>query len=135
MTSGEHTLGGHFRRHLPAYGAGAVSLGAFQLAMNRIDWMSKAAIDAVFAGHDERAIRAASLMLGLAVVSFGARIASRYYMFNAGRDVEYELRRALLEKLHELGSAFYRRMSAGEIMSRATNDSSDRCGSSSASAC
>ena len=116
------TLGDHFRRHMPAYVAGAIFLAAFQLAMNRIDWLSKAAIDAVFGGHAERAIRSASIMLGLAVVSFAARIASRNYVFNAGRDVEYELRRSLLEKLHELGSAFYRRMSAGEIMSRATND-------------
>jgi ATP-binding cassette subfamily B multidrug efflux pump len=116
------TLGGHFRRHLPAYVAGAVFLGGFQLAMNRIDWLSKAAIDGVFSGHGGRAIHAASIMLGLAVIAFFTRIASRYYVFNAGRDVEYELRGALLAKLHDLGSAFYRRMSAGEIMSRATND-------------
>ncbi len=118
----EQTLGLHFRRHLPAYLGGALFLGTFQLAMNRIDWLSKTAIDGVFSGHGERAIRAASIMLGLAVVAFATRIASRYYVFNAGRDVEYELRRSLLDKLHELGSSFYRRMSAGEIMSRATND-------------
>ena len=116
------TLGGHFRRHVSAYVAGAIFLGGFQLAMNRIDWLSKTAIDAVFGGHAERATRAASIMLGLAIIAFVTRIASRYYMFNAGRDVEYELRRDLLDKLHELGSSFYRRMSAGEIMSRATND-------------
>ena len=116
------TLGGYFRRHLPAYAAGAVFLGGFQLSMNRIDWLSKAAIDAVFGGGRAAAIRAASLMLILAVAAFVARIASRYFVFNAGRDVEYELRQVLLHKLHQLGSAFYRRMSAGEIMSRATND-------------
>ena len=116
------TLGGYFRRHLPAYVAGAVFLGGFQLSMNRIDWLSKAAIDAVFGGGRAAAIRAASLMLILAVAAFVARIASRYFVFNAGRDVEYELRQVLLHKLHQLGSAFYRRMSAGEIMSRATND-------------
>jgi len=116
------TLGGYFRRFLPAYVAGAVFLATFQLAMNRVDWLSKGAIDAVFSGRSHWAIHEASLMLGLALVSFATRIASRYYVFNAGRDVEYELRRALLEKLHDLGSAFYRQMSAGEIMSRATND-------------
>ncbi len=116
------SLGGHFRRHLRAYVAGAVFLAAFQLAMNRVDWLSKAAIDAVFGGDGPRAIRSASIMLGLAVIAFFARIASRYFVFNAGRDVEYDVRKQLLEKLHDLGSAFYRRMSAGEIMSRATND-------------
>ncbi len=116
------TLSGHFRRHLPAYLIGTVFLAGFQLAMNRVDWLSKSAIDAAFGGDGPRAIRSASIMLGLAVVAFVTRITSRFYVFNAGRDVEYDLRRALLLKLHELGSAFYRKMSAGEIMSRATND-------------
>ncbi len=116
------TLGGYFRRHFAAYIVGAVFLGVFQYAMNRIDWLSKSAIDSVFADARAAAIRAASFMLGLAVIAFVTRIASRYYVFNAGRDVEYEVRRLLLHKLHQLGSAFYRRMSAGEIMSRATND-------------
>jgi len=116
------TLGGHFRRHLPSYVLGAIFLAGFQLAMNRVDWFSKNALDAVFAGDAASAERTATFMLGLAVFAFFARIASRYYVFNAGRDVEYELRRDLLAKLHELGSAFYRKMSAGEIMSRATND-------------
>lgn len=116
------TLGGHFRRHLPAYVLGTVFLAGFQLAMNRVDWSSKSAIDAVFAGDAKSAEHTAMLILGLAVGAFFTRIASRYYVFNAGRDVEYELRRELLAKLHELGSAFYRKMSAGEIMSRATND-------------
>jgi len=116
------TLGGHFKRHFPAYVLGAIFLAGFQLAMNRIDWLSKSAIDAVFGGDGSRAIRSATIMLVLAFFAFFTRIASRYYVFNAGRDVEYELRQMLLEKLHDLGSAFYRRMSAGEIMSRATND-------------
>ncbi len=116
------TLGGHFRRHMPSYLLGAAFLAAFQLAMNRVDWFSKNALDATFGGDAQKAIHIATLMLGLAVLAFFARIASRYYVFNAGRDVEYELRRDLLAKLHELGSAFYRKMSAGEIMSRATND-------------
>ncbi len=42
------SLGGQFRRHAPQYVAGTLALGAFQFAMNRIDWQSKTAIDAVF---------------------------------------------------------------------------------------
>ena len=38
------TMGGQFRRQLPAYLKGAVVLGVFQLAMNRVDWLSKSAI-------------------------------------------------------------------------------------------
>src|SRR6185295_14440021 len=68
-----------------------------------------------------------ALFIGLALiiaplVAMGVRVLSRVLIFNGGRDVEYELRRVLLDRLHALGSAFYRKMPSGEIMSRATND-------------
>ncbi len=107
---------------MPAYLKGAAVLGLFQLAMNRIDWGSKSAIDAIFGAHPDEAARAALMMLGLSVVALFARVASRWYIFNAGRDVEYELRKVLLQHLHTLGAAFYRKMSAGEIMSRQSGD-------------
>jgi ATP-binding cassette subfamily B protein len=116
------SLGGQFRRHLPRYAAGTVMLAGFQLALNRIDWLSKAAIDDVFGGAPERVIGPATFILGLAVVALFARVASRWFIFNAGRDTEYELRALLLHRLHRLGTAFYRTMSAGEIMSRSTGD-------------
>jgi ATP-binding cassette, subfamily B, multidrug efflux pump len=116
------TLGGQFKRHLPRYAAGTAMLAVFQLSLNRIDWLSKAAIDDVFGGAPERVIEPALFILGLAVVAFFTRVASRWYIFNAGRDAEYELRALLLHRLHRLGTAFYRTMSAGEIMSRSTGD-------------
>src|SRR5450432_2256923 len=116
------SLRGQFRRHAPQYVAGTLALGAFQLAMNRIDWQSKTAIDAIFGPSPSAAWRPAATMLVLAVGAFVARIASRWYLFNAGRDAEYELRFELLRKLQGLGSAFYRTMSSGEIMSRSTSD-------------
>lgn len=116
------SLGGQFRRHLPAYVAGAVVLGIFQLSLNRIDWLSKAAIDDVFGGAPEKVTEPAMFIFALAIVAFVARVASRWFIFNAGRDAEYELRAMLLHRLHRLGTAFYRTMSAGEIMSRSTGD-------------
>lgn len=97
-------------------------LALFQLAMNRIDWQAKAAIDSIFGEEPGRAWVAAVWMLALAVGAFATRVASRWFLFNAGRDVEYELHASILDKLHQLGTNFYRRMSAGEIMSRATSD-------------
>jgi ATP-binding cassette, subfamily B, multidrug efflux pump len=90
--------------------------------MNRIDWLSKDAIDAIFGPTPALAWIPAAWILGLAVVAFGGRVSSRWFIFSAGRDVEYEVRTVLLTRLHQLGAAFYRKMSAGEIMSRATND-------------
>jgi ATP-binding cassette subfamily B protein len=116
------TLGGQFRRHLPEYAMGTLVLGVFQLSMNRIDWLSKTAIDRVFGDDPGSAIVPASIILGLALLAFVTRVASRWYIFNAGRDVEYELRAVLLDRLHRLGAAFYRTMSSGEIMSRSSGD-------------
>ena len=116
------TLGGQFERHLPAYLAGGVLLAIFQLSLNRIDWLSKAAIDDVFGGAPEKVTGPALFMFGLAVLAFACRVGSRWFIFNAGRDAEYELRALLLHRLHRLGTAFYRTMSAGEIMSRSTGD-------------
>jgi ATP-binding cassette subfamily B multidrug efflux pump len=116
------TLGGQFRRHLPWYVAGMVVLALFQLALNRIDWLSKRAIDEVFGGAPDHVVAPAMMILGLALVAFFSRVASRWFIFNAGRDAEYELRALLLHRLHRLGTAFYRTMSAGEIMSRSTGD-------------
>ncbi|HVH46771.1 MAG TPA: ABC transporter ATP-binding protein [Labilithrix sp.] len=116
------SLRGQFKRHLPAYVAGGVLLGVFQLSLNRIDWLAKAAIDDVFGGAPDKVTGPALFMFGLAVLAFVARIGSRWFIFNAGRDAEYELRGLLLHRLHRLGTAFYRTMSAGEIMSRSSGD-------------
>jgi len=116
------TLGGQFRRHLPRYAAGTLMLAVFQLSLNRIDWLAKAAIDSVFGGTPEQVTRPAVIIFVLALIAFVTRVASRWFIFNAGRDAEYELRALLLHRLHRLGTAFYRTMSAGEIMSRSTGD-------------
>lgn len=116
------TLRGQFRRHVPRYILGTVMLAGFQLAMNRIDWLSKTVIDEILGSRSAEVWKSVVLMLVLACVAFVVRVASRWYVFNAGRDAEYELRYELLRKLHELGVAYYRHMRTGEIMSRATSD-------------
>jgi len=115
-------MGGQFRHHMPQYVVGTVMLAGFQLAMNRIDWQAKHAIDVVFGASPGDAWKPAAVMLLLAGVAFVVRVASRWFIFNAGRDAEYELRFELLRKLHQLGTAFYRKMPSGEIMSRSTSD-------------
>ena len=116
------TLRGQFRRHLPQFVIGTLMLAAFQLAMYFIDKQTWKAVDLVFGARPLDVWRPAATMLVLAAVAFAARVGSRLYMFNAGRDAEYELRFQLLRKLHQLGAAFYRKMPAGEIMSRSTSD-------------
>jgi ATP-binding cassette subfamily B protein len=116
------TIRGQFRRHLPQYAVGTAMLAAFHVAMNRIIWQTEAAVAVVLGPTPAAVWQPAAIILGLAVVAFFVRVLSRWYIFNAGRDTEYELRYELLRKLHQLGAAFYRTMPSGEIMSRSTSD-------------
>ena len=69
-----------------------------------------------------RALAGALAIVALAVLGAWTRVESRVRIFNGGRAVEFVLRERLLAALHRLGPNFYRAMSAGDIMSRATND-------------
>lgn len=115
-------LGAQFRRNLHLYVLGTLLLAAQQALMAKRDFLVKAAVDAKGAEDVSLAGRAALLILLVSVIAAGVRVASRVTIFNAGRNVEYELRAALLARLHKLGPSFFRHMPTGEIMSRATND-------------
>ncbi|MDX2052906.1 MAG: ABC transporter ATP-binding protein [Polyangiaceae bacterium] len=122
MTEIPVTLWGQLRRQSPRYALGVGLLAVYQYSQYWFDTRLQAAVDA--GSHGKRDV---ALVLGaeLALVALGAffvRAWSRVAMFNGGRIAEYELRKALLERLHALGPSFYRRMSTGEIMSRVTND-------------
>src|SRR5207247_9013061 len=99
----------------------ALRLGQ-QICMAKRDFRVKAAVDAADSSQSAAAAEAAITMLIVAVTAAIFRVMSRITVFTGGRNVEYELRAALLSHLHKLGPAFFRRMPTGEIMSRATND-------------
>jgi ATP-binding cassette, subfamily B, multidrug efflux pump len=115
------TLLGQLRKHRGRYLAGLLLLAVYQYSQYWFDTRLQAATDLAL-GRNEAAIALAMNLLFVAVGAFGIRVLSRVAIFNAGRVVEYDLRRGLLFRLHKLGQAFYGRMNAGEIMSRATND-------------
>jgi len=72
-------------------------------------------------GTGEVARRAAALALvaaGTAVVRFY----SRTLVFNAAREIEYEIRNDLFTHLETLPQSFYHRWRTGDIMSRCVND-------------
>jgi ATP-binding cassette subfamily B multidrug efflux pump len=111
-----------FRRHSKLFAIGAVMLAVQQLLMAKRDYLVKAAVDAISVQQSEVAARGALLILVVSVVAMVARLASRITIFTGGRNVEYELRKALLHHLQRLGPSFFGKMPTGEIMSRATND-------------
>src|SRR6476646_3240374 len=116
------TLSGQFKRQAPRFGVGMVLLALYQYGQYWFDTHLSRAIDAAVRGDRHTAGWIGASLIGVAVVALGIRVLSRMAIFNGGRIVEYELRRALLDKLQRLGPSFYRRMSTGDIMSRATND-------------
>jgi ATP-binding cassette subfamily B protein len=115
-------LGAQFKKNLHLYASGAALLGAQQFLMAQRDLLVKGAVDAASSHHASEGARAALIMLAVSVGAAVVRVLSRITVFTGGRNVEYELRAVLLERLHKLGPAFFRRMPTGEIMSRATND-------------
>ena len=72
-------------------------------------------------GRDEIGLRCSLL---LAVVLFAAlmRYLSRTLVFNAAREVEYEIRNDLFAHLQSLPQSFFLRWRTGDLMSRCVND-------------
>ena len=116
------TLGAHFVRQLPRYGVGLVLIAAYQAAQYWFDTRLMHAINFAMDGSHLAATWLGFALIGVALGSFVIRVLSRVAVFNGGRIAEYELRRAMLDRLQKLGPSFYRHMSTGEIMSRVTND-------------
>ncbi len=115
-------IGAHVVRNLPRYLFGSLLLGSYQFLQWWFDTRLTLAIDAAVAGARETTMAYGAWLAAVAVLAFGIRVVSRLVMFNAGRIAEYQLRRTLLARLQRLGPVFFSKMSAGEIMSRATND-------------
>jgi ATP-binding cassette subfamily B protein len=126
FTGGRETapieLGAQFRRNLPLYAIGTLMLATQQLLMANRDFFIRDAVDAISASQAEKGAHAAMWILAVSVLAALARWVSRVTVFTGGRNVEYELRAALLERLHRLGPSFFSTVPTGELMSRATND-------------
>ncbi|MFO0550857.1 MAG: ABC transporter ATP-binding protein [Polyangiaceae bacterium] len=116
------TLKGQLFSKAWLYALGGVLLLVQQGLMAGRDFLVRRAVDAAndLRGADARS--AALAIFAVSVVAAGARVSSRVTIFTAGRNVEYELRSVLLDRLQALGPSFFRTMPTGEIMSRATND-------------
>ncbi|MCS6924957.1 MAG: ABC transporter ATP-binding protein/permease [Candidatus Binatia bacterium] len=61
-------------------------------------------------------------IIGIALVQGVVRAFSRFLIFNAGRDIEYELRNDLFAHLQRLSPSYYQRQFTGDLMSRLVND-------------
>ncbi len=66
--------------------------------------------------------RRCSILIGVTLARGALRYWTRTIVFNAAREVEYELRNDLFAHLQRLPQSFYFRWRTGDLMSRCTND-------------
>ena len=113
----------YLRRNRAFYAFCGVAILAYNGAFVAIPILVGRVVAAAETGLDreEVALRSGTL---LAVVLFGAvvRYFSRTLVFNAAREVEYEIRNDLFEHLQRLPQSFYFRWRTGDLMSRCVND-------------
>lgn len=125
-------IGPRLRPQLGLLVGGSLLLAVTNALGLTIPWLLKGAIDslrglqaspgAAAGGTIHLVTVTAALIAGTAVAQGIARTFSRILIFNAGRNVEYQLRQDLFWHLCRMDPGFFRRNSTGDVMSRMTND-------------
>lgn len=109
----------YWRRYL----VGAVFLFATATLIMWIPWWIREAVRIIEAGGSFRDVTYYAVVIAVAAVLQGlVRTLSRTLMFNAGRDIEYDLRNDLFAHLLKLPVSFYHSRRTGDLMSRVIND-------------
>ena len=109
----------YWRRYL--FG-GLCLLGTATLVMWIPWWLREAVRIIEHGGSLSDVTYYAVLIIAAAVVQGFVRTYSRALIFNAGRDVEYDLRNDLFAHLEKLPLSYYHKQRTGDLMSRVIND-------------
>ncbi len=113
----------YFLRERKLFAVGAVLLAFTNLATLATPLVLKAAIDDLGGGRGTgRLATLVGWIAGLAVFAAVLRIASRFAVFGAGRNVEFALRNDVFRRLESLTPSFFDRITTGDVMSRVVND-------------
>jgi ATP-binding cassette subfamily B protein len=120
----------HLRRYAGVFMLGFLLLGATNGLQVAIPWLLKIGVDALpglaEGTGDAGVLGWVALGIAAAALAQGAtRIGSRWFLFRAGRDIEYDIRGAAYAKLLGLDSAWYRASTRGDLVSRVSNDISN----------
>jgi ATP-binding cassette, subfamily B, multidrug efflux pump len=101
---------------------GLCLLGTATLVM-WIPWWIREAVRILEQGGSLKDVTYYAAVIALAALAQGIiRTCSRALIFNAGRNVEYDLRNDLFAHLQKLPSSFYHARRTGDLMSRVIND-------------
>jgi ATP-binding cassette subfamily B protein len=113
----------YMRRRKGDYVAGTLTTllyaGLFVLFPLATGWCAQAVIDQL--PHAEITKRAA-VLIAIALARSGVRFFSRVQLFNAAREIEFELRNDLFAHLQRQPQSFFFRWRTGDLMSRCVND-------------
>jgi ATP-binding cassette subfamily B protein len=116
-------LAAYVRHNKGLYAVWLASTLAYTAGFLAVPWLVGWTIEAIEAGRgiDEVVRRAETIALA-ALATAAARYFSRTLVFNAAREIEYEIRNDLFAHLERQPQSFYFRWRTGEIMSRCVND-------------
>jgi ATP-binding cassette subfamily B protein len=116
-------LNHYLRRYWRRYFLGAICLLATATLVMWIPWWIREAVRIIEEGGSISEVNFYAGLIGAAALAQGlVRTYSRALIFNAGRNVEYDLRNDLFAHLLKLPVAFYHSQRTGDLMSRLIND-------------
>ena len=113
----------YLRRYWRRYFFGGFCLLGTATLVMLIPWWIREAVRIIEQGGSLRDVTFYAALIGAAAVMQGiVRTVSRVLIFNAGRNVEYDLRNDLFAHLQRLPVSFYHSHRTGDLMSRLIND-------------
>jgi len=116
-------LGDYARRNRWRYAGGAVLTLGYSAAFAAVPLLVGWAIAAVEKGQPTAVLaRRCGWLAGATILQGAFRYFSRTVIFNAAREIEYEIRNDLFAHLQRLPQSFFQRWRTGDIMSRCVND-------------
>jgi ATP-binding cassette subfamily B protein len=109
----------YWRRYL----VGALCLLGTTTLVMWIPWWIRAGVRVIEHGGPLEDVTFYALIIAVAAIAQGiVRTYSRSLIFNAARDIEYDLRNDLFAHLQRLSVAYYHSQRTGDLMSRVIND-------------
>ena len=113
----------YVRRAPHHYLAGGLLTLAYAILFPLVPLASRRVIQRIETGAGLSAVGdAAGLLIGLGIVVALARFTSRFFLFRAARQIEYDVRSDLCEHLQRLPQSYFAEHRTGDLMSRAVND-------------
>jgi len=113
----------YLRPHQTKIWAGVIALLVVNLLGTYLPLLIGTAIDELQDQFQfQRVVFYALLLIGLASLMWLIRMASRLWLFGAGRLVEFDLKQRIFEHLLRLEPSYFAENTAGDLINRATSD-------------